>query len=77
MGGKASAASRNKYNAKVYDRVELVLRKGTKTDKARVQAAADAAGESLNGYITEAIAQRMEREGALGQRVKDGTPQIE
>lgn len=64
MGGKASAASKNKYNAKVYDRVALMLRKGTPTNKAQVQAAADAAGESLNGYITKAIAQRMEREGA-------------
>lgn len=70
MGGRASAASKNKYNAKVYDRVALVLRKGTQTDKAYVQAAADAAGESLNGYITKAIAQRMEREGALPPRAQ-------
>lgn len=62
MGGKASAASKNKWNTKTYDRVNLILRKDAPQNKAAVQAAADAAGESLNAYIVGAVAQRMDRE---------------
>lgn len=62
MGGKTSAASKNKYIAKAYDRVNLILRKDAPQNKAAVQAAADAAGESLNAYIVGAVAQRMDRE---------------
>ena len=54
MGGKTSAASHNKYMAKAYDRVNLILRKDAPQNKAAVQAAADAAGESLNAYIVGA-----------------------
>lgn len=46
-----------------YDRVQLVLPKG---EKERVQAAALASGESVNGYIGKAISQRMERDGFDG-----------
>ena len=60
MGGKTSAASKNKYIAKAYDRVNLILRKDSPQNKAAVQAAADAAGESLNAYIVGAVAQRMD-----------------
>lgn len=60
MGGKTSAASKNKYIAKAYDRVNLILRKDGPQNKAAVQSAADAAGESLNAYIVGAVAQRME-----------------
>lgn len=64
MGGKTSAASHNKYIAKTYDRVNLILRKDAPQNKAAVQAAADAAGESLNAYIVGAVAQRMDRDAA-------------
>ena len=64
MGGKTSAASHNKYIAKAYDRVNLILRKDAPQNKAAVQAAADAAGESLNAYIVGAVAQRMDRDAA-------------
>ena len=59
--GKTSAAVRNRYIAKAYDRVNLVLKKG---NKERVRAAAAAQGESLNGYICRAIMDRLERDGA-------------
>ena len=62
MGGKTSAASKNKYIAKAYDRVNLILRKDGPQNKAAVQSAADSAGESLNAYIVGAVAQRMERD---------------
>lgn len=64
MGGKASAASKNKWNEKTYDRVNLILRKDAPQNKAAVQAAADAAGESLNAYIVGAVAQRMDRDAS-------------
>lgn len=70
MGGKTSAASHNKYMAKAYDRVNLILRKDAPQNKAAVQAAADAAGESLNAYIVGAVAQRMDRE----QPTEDALP---
>lgn len=59
--GKVSVEVKERYNAKVYDRVALRLRKETETSKDKVQAAADAAGESLNEYITKAIKQRINR----------------
>lgn len=60
--GKVSQEVRQRYEAKVYDKVLLRLRKDTEVDKDVIQAAADRAGESLNGYIVQAIRERMERE---------------
>ncbi len=57
--GKTSAASKNKYNAKAYDRIVIFLPKG---EKDSVKTAADVAGQSMNAYIKQAIAERMERE---------------
>ena len=56
MGGKTSAASHNKYNAKAYDRIAIMAPKG---GKAEIKAAADRAGQSVNAYILEAVQQRM------------------
>ena len=52
MGGKTSTASRNKYNAKAYDRLNLVVPKG---QREQIQAYAKRQGMSLNGYITSLI----------------------
>ena len=60
--GKVSQEVRQRYEAKVYDKVLLRLRKDTDVDKDIIQAAADRAGESLNGYIVQAVRERMERE---------------
>lgn len=57
--GKTSAASKNKYNAKAYDRIVIFLPKG---EKDGVKAAADATGQSMNAYIKQAISERMEME---------------
>ena len=57
--GKTSYASHNKYNAKAYDRFSLFMPKGQKDV---VKAEADKQGQSLNGYINQAIAERMERD---------------
>ena len=69
MGGRASAASMNAWNAKAYDRINLTVPKGR---KAEIQAAAAAAGESVNAYITEAITRRMERDTQGGQQNEGG-----
>jgi uncharacterized protein (DUF1778 family) len=57
--GKAATKAHNKYNAKTYDRINFVVPKGHKDD---IKAAADTAGESLNGYIANAVDERMKRE---------------
>ena len=57
--GKTSAASKNKYNSKAYDRIVIFLPKGKKDV---VKTAADAVGQSMNAYIKQAIAERMEME---------------
>lgn len=59
MGGRASAASKNKWIAKAYDRVNLTMPKG---QKEIIQAHAAALGESVNGFIGRAIAETMERD---------------
>lgn len=46
--GKTSAAVKNRYNAKAYDRLQLVVPKGRKED---IEAHARSKGESVNGLI--------------------------
>lgn len=60
--GTARTRANNKWNAKAYDRVNLVFKKDVSPTKEEVQAAADAVGESLNRYIVGAVKQRMEKE---------------
>ncbi|WP_298730465.1 Arc family DNA-binding protein [uncultured Subdoligranulum sp.] len=56
---KAQIKATTKYEAAKYDKILVRMPKG---QRAEVQAAADAAGESLNGYIVSAVKQRMEKE---------------
>ena len=51
----------NDYNSKAYDRINLTLPKG---EKDIVRAAADKAGQSVNAYIAQAIAERITRDGS-------------
>jgi hypothetical protein len=56
---KNSAArirANNRYNAKAYDRINIAVPKG---QKAAVEAAATAAGESINQYVNGALLARM------------------
>lgn len=55
--GKAQTRATNKYISKAYDRINLTVPKG---DKEKIVIAAAAAGQSVNGFINEAIRQRME-----------------
>lgn len=56
MGGRTSAKSKNTWISKAYDRINLTVVKGKKET---IQAAAAAAGESVNAYINGAIDARM------------------
>ncbi len=59
---KAGQKAVNKYIAKAYDRVNLVLKKDTSPTKDEVQAAADAEGVSLNAYIVAPISQQLNKD---------------
>mgnify|MGYP000776478309 FL=1 len=59
---KAGQKAVNKYIAKAYDRVNLVLKKDASPTKDEVQAAADAEGVSLNAYIVAAISQQLNKD---------------
>lgn len=50
--GKTSAASKNKYNQKAYDRIALVVPKGMKE---LYRQRAEKQGLSLNAYINKLI----------------------
>lgn len=54
--GKTSSAVKNRYNAKAYDQLPIRIPKG---QKATVQAAAEAARESVNQYTQRALLARM------------------
>ena len=56
--GKTSAAVKNKYAAKAYDRIQLVVKKGK---KAEIKAYAETHGYSLNSFINEAIDEKMNK----------------
>ena len=60
MGGKNSPESINRYMAKAYDRISLIVPKGQKD---LIQAHAEAQGDSTNGFINRAISETMERDG--------------
>ena len=53
---KTSAAVKNRYAAKAYDRIALLVPKG---QKATVERAAQTAGESVNLYTQKALLSRM------------------
>ena len=57
--GKTSAAVKNRYNEKAYDRINLTVRKG---QKETIQAHAEKLGESTNGFVQRAIRETIERD---------------
>ena len=60
---KAQQKAQNKWIAKAYDRVNLTIPKGR---KAEIKAHAEAQGESVNGFITRAIDEAIERDAEGG-----------
>lgn len=60
MVSKAQIKSTTKYERNNYDKVTLRLRRDADLTRDKLQEAADAAGESLNAYVMEAVRRRME-----------------
>ena len=58
---KAQQKAVNKYVKNNYDRINVTF---PKVQKEVIMQAAEAAGESVNGYIKKAVNQRMERDNA-------------
>ena len=65
-----SSDAKRASNARYLSKFKTVSVRFAQTDATAVQAAADAAGESLNAYIVCAVAQRMDRE----QPTEDALP---
>ena len=57
--GRTSSAVKDRYNAKTYDEMKVRVVKG---NKERIQAHAEANGESVNGFINRAIDEAIERD---------------
>jgi len=58
---KAQQAAVQKYVKNNYDRFVVTVPKGRKE---AIKAAADAMGQSVNGFIVEAVNEKMARDGA-------------
>lgn len=54
--GKPSTRAKNKYNAKVYDRLNIIVPQG---DREIIQKVAAARGLSLNMFVTRLIYREM------------------
>lgn len=57
---EARKKANEKYNAKAYDQIKVLVKKGQRDV---IKAHADKQGESLNGFIKRAIDEAMERDG--------------
>ena len=55
---RTSAAVKNRYNEKAYDRINFVVPKG---EKDRIKAAAEKRGESVNSLINRAVKAEIEK----------------
>ena len=55
---EARRRANEKYNAKAYDEIKVRVTKGKKDE---IKAAADSQGKSVNGFINEAIDEKMKR----------------
>lgn len=49
---KAATKAKNKYNAKAYDRLNIIVPKGKKQV---IEGVAKSQGESINGYVKKAV----------------------
>lgn len=58
---KKQQACVNRYNAKAYDRISLMVKKG---ERERIREHAEGRGEKVNGFINRAIDETMERDKA-------------
>ena len=66
---KAQQRAVNKYMAANYDRINLTMPRGKKEE---IKAYAEAQGKSVNGYINEAIHEKMERDKTASKSAEEG-----
>lgn len=59
--GTAQTRAKNKYNAKTYDNLRIVVPKG---QKEVIKAHAEKQNETINGFVKRAINETMERDTA-------------
>jgi len=59
MKTEAQKRATAKFERSVYDKILLRIRKDTEPTRETITAAADAAGLSLNGYIMEAVREKL------------------
>ena len=65
MGGKTSCSSRDKYNKKTYDRINLTVRKDSPINKECIETEAHLEGKSLTRYILDIVCNHIETVGQL------------
>lgn len=65
---KAQKAATAKYEAKTYDKVLVRLPRGKKTE---IESAAKTEGKSVNGFISEAIDEKLQRVGNNGDAITE------
>ena len=58
--GSAATRAKNKYNAKTYDRISLIVPRG---EKEKIRQAAAEQGISMCQYVYAAILDRMQEDG--------------
>ena len=69
---KAQQKAVNKYVREKYDRINITMPKGRKE---QIQAAAEARGESVNGFINRLISDALDAEnGVQGQSIAKDSP---
>lgn len=59
---KTSTASKNKYNAKSYEKLYVFVKRG---QKEIIKARAESVGLSVNGYVNEIIRKDLEFNGKI------------
>ena len=69
---KASTKAKNKYAAKAYDRITLLVPKGSKETIKR--AAVTTMNGSVNGYVNQAINAQLQKDGfpVMQRQEQDG-----
>lgn len=58
--GTSATRAKNRYNAKMYERLNIVIKTG---EKEKIKQRAEELGKSINAYITDLIYEDMEKEG--------------
>jgi hypothetical protein len=57
--GKSSTKAKNKYNAKAYDNLRIIVKKG---EKDVISQHAKTRNESINGFVNRAIEETIQRD---------------